>query len=167
MKLWRTGTVYLCLLLILRGGLCAQTNDPVSGYNEPPSRLRGVIEKFDEDEGSLNRFYSAPVSANRAARFRQFYAEWQDVLNKQNFGALNHDEQTDYLLFRNYLAHELKESERRAAQLEEMSPLVAPFDKIISDLEDSRRRLEPLDAAAAAALLNKLNAQIAERQKAL
>ena len=39
--------------------LIAQATTDLSKYNDPPSRLRGVIEKFDEDYGILNRLNSA------------------------------------------------------------------------------------------------------------
>lgn len=152
--------------LFLTAAISAQTTDDLTGYNEPPSRFRGVIEKFSEDAGSLHRFYTAPTSPNRAARFRAFYTDWLNFLEKQNFDSLNHDEQIDYLLFKNYLAHEIKELDRRARQLEEMSALL-PFARTISDLEDSRRRLETVDGAKIAALLNELNKTIAATQKSI
>ncbi|MGI8495774.1 MAG: DUF885 family protein, partial [Pyrinomonadaceae bacterium] len=144
----------------------AQTSDDLKAYNEPPSRLRGVIEKFKEDSGSVNRFYSAPTSPNRAARLRELYQNRLAFLNKQDFDALNHDEQIDYLLFKNYLEHENRELDRRNKQLEEMSALV-PFMKTISDLEDSRRKLEPADPAKIAALLNDLNKNVEATQKGI
>src|SRR5688500_13202589 len=156
--------LFLCLLTLFAVFTYSQTTDDLNSYNEPPSRLRGVIEKFSEDHGSLNRFYTAPTSANRAARFRAFYNDWLGFLNRQNFDSLSADEQIDYLLFKNYLAHEIKESDRRATQLEETSALL-PFAKTIGDLEDSRRRLEPLDAAKTAALLDELSKTIAATQK--
>src|SRR5687767_7892638 len=150
----------LCLLTIFANHFShAQTADDLSNYNEPPSRLRGVIEKFREDFGSVNRFYTAYTSPNRRARFRQFYSDWLAFLNKQNFDSLNHDEQIDYLLFKNYLAHELKELDREGGQIEEMAALI-PFARTISDLEDSRRKLETVDPAKIAALLNDLQKQI-------
>lgn len=144
----------------------AQTTDDLNNYNEPPSRFRGVIEKFSEDYGSLNRFYTAQTSANRAARFREFYADWLALLNRQKFDSLNTDEQIDYLLFKNYLAHEIKELDRQSKQFQEMSVLL-PFAKTINDLEDSRRKLETIDAAKTAEVLNNLNKQIIELQKNL
>lgn len=153
-------------LLILVANTFAQTTGDLSNYNEPPSRLRGVIEKFSEDYGSLNRFYTAQTSPNRAARFRRLNADWLTLLSKQNFDALNADEQIDYLLFKNYLDHEQREIARYDKQLEEMSALI-PFAKTISDLEDSRRRLETIDAAKTAALLNDLNKEIFKTQKAV
>lgn len=163
MKRLNTIILFLCLSAVFTN---AQTIADLSNYNEPPSRLRGVIEKYSEDYGSLNRFYTAPTSLNRAARFRAFYSDWLAVLDKQNFDSLNHDEQIDYLLFKNYLAHELKEQERFNRQLEEMFALI-PFAKIISDLEDSRRKLESIDSAKTATLLNDLNKNISETQKAI
>ena len=140
--------------------------DDLSAYNEPPSRLRGVIEKFEEDLGVLNRFYSAPTSPNRADRFRQLYNDELGLLKNLNFDSLNHDEQIDYILFHNHLDHELKELARGEAQLAEMAALI-PFAKTISDLEDTRRKLEFADPAKSAALLDSLARQVAATQRSL
>jgi hypothetical protein len=154
MKRLKTLAVFFCLLTVVANDFPtanAQVADDLDFYNESPSRLRGVIEKFSEDYGSLNRFYTAPTSKNRMARFRQFYADRLTFLDQQNFGALNHDEQIDYLLFANFLRHEIKELDRNNKQFDEMSALL-PFAETISDLEDARRRLEGVDAAKTAAL---------------
>lgn len=79
--------------------LAQPSSDELTAYNEPPSRLRGVIEKYNQDDGSINRFYTAETSANRAARLRELYAEHLSLLGRLDFDALNHDEQIDYLLF--------------------------------------------------------------------
>jgi uncharacterized protein (DUF885 family) len=141
--------------------LSGQSLDP---YNEPPSRLRGLIEKYREDYGSLNRFYSAPTSANRADRMKRLNADQLGLLARLNFETLNHDEQVDYVLFANYLEHEQKEIARTQAQLAEMSTLV-PFAKTISDLEDQRRRLESIDPAKTAELLTALTTEVAATQR--
>ena len=139
-------------------------NDDLASYNDPPSRLRGVIEKFGEDYGIFNRFYSAQTSANRSLRFRQFYGDELQLINNLSFDGLNLDEQIDYTLFRNYLDHQLKELDRSDAQLAEMAPLM-PFARTITDLEDNRRKLESVDPPKLAALLNDLGKQIAATQK--
>ncbi len=166
MKLLKKLAALFCLFIIVSNFTItrAQTIDNLNSYNEPPSRLRGVIEKFSQDYGSLNRFYTAPTSANRLIRFKQFYSDHLAFLNKQNFNALNRDEQIDYLLFTNYLAHEGRELDRNSKQLEEISVLL-PFAKTISDLEDARRKLESTDSAKTAGLLNDLNKQIIATQK--
>jgi len=163
----KTVVAFFCLFTIVIGnftGASGQTVSDLNSYNESPSRFRGAIEKFSEDYGILNRFFSAQTSPNRSARLKQLNADWLMMLGKQNFGALNHDEQIDYLLFKNYLEHEQSELERRSKQTDEMSALL-PFAQTISDLEDSRRRLEPIDSAKIAALLNNLAKTINDNQK--
>lgn len=135
-------------------------------YNEPPSRLRGMIERYREDYGSLDRFYTAETSPNRAARLNHLYADQLALLNNLNFASLTHDEQVDYILFKNYLEHEQKELKRFGAQLQEMEALI-PFAKTISDLEDQRRRLESIDPAKTAAILVAMNKQIGDTQRSL
>jgi len=138
----------------------------LGAYNDPPSRLRGVIERFDADYGILDRFYSAQTSANRSGRFRQLYSDNLAVLEGLDFDKLNHDEQIDVILFKNHLEHEIKEQERADAQVAEMAPLM-PFAIKINEMEDTRRRLDEIDPAKAAALLNKLAKQITETQRSL
>ncbi len=142
------------------------TGDQLAAYNDPPSRMRGVIERFNADVGILDRFYSAGTSARRSERFRALYQERLTTLAGFDFDGLNHDEQIDYVLFKNYLEHEIKEQLRADAQFAEMRPLM-PFALTINDLEDNRRRLEPIDPAASAATLNELVKQIASVQKGL
>ena len=158
--------ILLFVMAFMSVVVCAQRTDELAAYNEPPSRLRGVIEKYGEDFGSINRFYTAYTSSNRATRLRQLYGDYQSLLDRLSFAALNTDEQIDYVLFRNYLDHERKELARLEKQLTEMAPII-PFAKTVSDLEDARRRLETIDPAKTAAILNELSRQIADNQKRL
>ena len=153
------------IFLFLPSASLGQSTD-LSAYNDPASRLRGVIERYQEDFGILNRFYSAPMSPNRSARFKQLYGDNLSLLAKLDFDKLSHDEQVDYILFKNYLEHEIKELDRYEAQLVEMSALI-PFARTISDLEDTRRTLKDLDPAKAAVTLNELAKKITETQKSL
>ncbi len=157
---------FLCLTSILFSSIFAQTNKELDNYNDPQSRFRGVIEKYVEDRSIIERFNTAQTSLNRRARLRQIYEEQLAVLNRQNFDSLNHDEQIDYLLFKYHIEHELSELERIAKQFDEMSVLLT-FAKTINDLEDTRRKLETIDSAKTAALLNDLNKQIQTLQKSV
>ncbi len=94
-------SAFIFLLAFALSGF-AQTSNDLSDLNEPQTRLRGVIEKFREDYGSLDRLYTAPTSFNRIERLRAFYTGWQKLLGEQNFEALIHDEQIDFFLFQNY-----------------------------------------------------------------
>jgi uncharacterized protein (DUF885 family) len=159
-------TIAAFFLLSVSLSIAGQKSDDLTNYNESPSRLRGVIEKYNEDYGSINRFFTAQTSANRIARLRELHLEYITVLDRTNFDSLTADERVDHVLFRNYLDHEEKELARFEKQLAEMAPIL-PFAKTISDLEDQRRRLEPIDPAATAKLLTELAKQINETQKAL
>ena len=125
-----------------------------------------MIEKYSQDYGALNRFYSAQTSANRASRMRQLYGDSLSLLERLNFEGLNHDEQIDHILFSNYLRHEIKELDRNKTQLDEMAAII-PFSKTISDLEDQRRRLESINSEKTAASLDALARQIAALPKTL
>ena len=154
------------LALIILSSVHLVLSQTADAFNDSPSRLRGMIEKFEEDYGAFNRFYTAYTSPNRAARMRELYREYLTALERQNFDSLNHDEQVDHILFRNYLDHELKELARYEAQLSEMAALI-PFAKTISDLEDSRRRLESVDGSKMAATLEELARSISALPRAV
>ncbi len=163
----RASKTLVCLLIFLTTHsqfVLSQTGTGPDTYSERPSRLRGVIEKYDADAGILNRFYSAPLSTNRVDRFTELNMEWLKILKSFDFASLNHDEQIDYVLFRNFLEHEQKELARNAAQSEEMSQLV-PFAKTISNLEDERRKLVYPSAQTSAALLNDLKKVVVGTQR--
>ncbi|MBK8147925.1 MAG: DUF885 family protein [Acidobacteria bacterium] len=153
----------LIILFALSSAVLAQTTE-LDSFNDSPSRVRGVIEKFQEDRGILDRFYTAETSENRANRFRKLYDDGLALLARQDFDKLNTAEQIDYLLFKNFLTHERDELDRDRAQFAEMAPLL-PFAKAINDLEDTRRRLETIDPAKTAAALNDLAKLVAQTQK--
>lgn len=125
-----------------------------------------MIERLSQDVGAFNRLYTARTSANRMERFRLLYAEDLSTLDRLNFESLGHDEQIDYLLLANHLRRETRELDRERVQFDEMAGLL-PFAKVISDLEDQRRRLETIDQAKTAATLDALARQIVETQKSV
>jgi uncharacterized protein (DUF885 family) len=160
MKAFGAMSLFLFIFVSSAGG------QDIGTHNEPPSRLRGPIENFNEDYGAFNRFYTAYSSAKRSARMRSLYGEYLTNLGRLNFDQLSQDEKIDYILFKNYLDHELKELGRNEAQISEMAVLI-PFTNTISDLEDTRRNLETIDAAKTAALLDELAKTIAATTKAI
>jgi len=79
---------------------------------------------------------------------------------------MSQDGKIDYLLFKNHLEYELRQLDIQARQLSEIEPLV-PFARPIADLEEARRRMEPVDSAKAAALLTQLKKQVDEKRRAV
>jgi uncharacterized protein (DUF885 family) len=143
------------------------TEKPGPGeFNSPQSEIRGLIETYIADRGSLGRFYTVEISPVRYARMKQFYGEWLANLEQVNFDAISLEGKIDYLLFKNYLDHEMRQLDLRAGAITETAQLI-PFAQTITELEDARRRLERVDSERAAALLTGLSRQIEQTRKAV
>jgi hypothetical protein len=83
------------------------------------SPLRPYIEAFNVDRINLLRYYSVDLAPERSARLKRYYGEWRERLEKINFDALPQDGKVDYVVFRNYLNHELQKLDFDAKSLEE------------------------------------------------
>src|SRR2546423_15406554 len=123
------------------------------------SEMRPVIEYYIADRGTLQRSFFVNNSEARRERFRKFYADALERIQKLNFDSMSQEGKVDYILFRSHLEHELRQLDIEAKQMTEIAPLI-PFGKTIIDFEESRRRMEPLDSAQAAATLNSLRTQV-------
>jgi uncharacterized protein (DUF885 family) len=132
--------------------------------NAPESEMRPVIEFYLVDRGSLLRSYPVATSTARRERFRKFYGDALDRIQKLNFDGMSQEGKVDYLLFRNHLEHELRQLDIEEKQLAEIAPLV-PFSKAIIDLEEARRHMEPIDSAKTAAALTSLRKQVEDTRK--
>lgn len=146
-----------------RGGAPALLGDDLDVSR---SELRPLIERFTVDLGSLNRFYTIPISPTRRERLRRFYTEWLQKLEGVNFEALSVDGRVDYLLFKNHLEYLLRQLDIQAKQIAEMEPLM-PFARTIIELEESRRRMEPIQPQPVAERLVAMQKQIEEVRRAV
>jgi uncharacterized protein (DUF885 family) len=128
--------------------------------------MRSAIERYTVDRGSLTRSYPVAVSRSRRERFKKFYEEWLASLQSLDFDSMSQDGKIDYILFKNHLEYELRQLDIQTRQLTEIEPLVT-FATTIIDLEEARRRMEPIDSAKVAATLNDLRKQVDERRRAI
>src|SRR6185295_1886858 len=110
------------------------------------SEMRASIERYTVDRGSLQRSFPLQTSPVRRERFKQLYSDWLASLLKMNFDSMSQDGKVDYILFKNHLEYELRQLDIQTKQLQEIEPLV-PFGKTVIDLEETRRRMEPIDSA--------------------
>lgn len=131
----------------------------VQGTRE--SELRGRIEQFWSDEGNLRRVYVVRHSPTRRQRMTEFYGDALRDLKKEKFGSLGEDGQVDYVLLRNYLEHEVSDLANEAKDEAKYAALL-PFAKEITDLEETRRRMEPVDPEKCAVALNALSKELKE-----
>src|SRR5262245_48045524 len=133
---------------------------------KPQSELRVVVQRFEADRGSLNRFYTIPVSPTRHARLKQFYSNWRAALAQLDAATLGKEGRDDLLALKKTVERELGQLEVQAKAQAEIAPLV-PFAPAIINLEEARRRMERVDSARAAGLLTALVKQIDQTRKAV
>src|ERR1041385_8321817 len=144
----------------------AQTSSHANGTKERVSEMRGAIERYTVDRGSLQRSYPVAVSRARRERFKKFYDEWLASLQGLDFDSMSQDGKIDYILFKNHLEYEFRQLDIQSRQLNEIEPLV-PFGARIIELEEARRRMEPIDAAKVAATLTELRKQVDDSRRAI
>jgi uncharacterized protein (DUF885 family) len=138
--------------------------DPEALDGRTPSEMRPILEYYVVDRGSLLRSYPVASSPARRERFRKFYSDALERLQKLNFDGMSQEGKVDYILFRTHLEHELRQLDLEAKQIAEVQPLM-PFAKTIIDLEETRRRMEPIDSAKTAVTLTNLKKQIDDTRR--
>jgi len=126
--------------------------------------MRPIIEYYIADRGSLQRSFFVNNSPARRERFRKLYQDALDRMQKLNFDAMTEAGKVDYILFRNHLEHELRQLDIEEKQQAEIAPLI-PFGQAIVDLEEARRRMDPIDSAKLAATLNVLKKQVEDTRR--
>ena len=136
-----------------------------NGAKAPVSEMRSAIERYTVDRGSLSRSYPVNVSRARRERFKKFYGDWLASLQSLNFDSMSQDGKIDYILLKNHLEYELRQLDIQSRQINEIEPLL-PFATRIIELEETRRRMEPIDSAKVAATLTELRQQVDERRRA-
>jgi uncharacterized protein (DUF885 family) len=162
-------SIACALALLCSPRATAQTTDPqilpAQDFDLSHSELRPMIERYTADRGTLYHDYGRSASPAAIERFKQLYTDWLVTLAKTDFDTLSEDAKVDYLLFQNHLNMNLHQLAIRQKQIEQMAPLV-PFEKIVFDLDDSRRRMEPVKSEQAAAALTQLVKEITKTRLA-
>ncbi|MSU24293.1 MAG: DUF885 family protein [Opitutus sp.] len=167
------------LLAVLATAALAAENNPastratadyvpdVATLTKPASsELRELVERFVSDRRDLERFYNVPGSAVRAQQLRGFFETWLARLGAMSFDQLGVDGRIDATLLRTRLGHELQLLEREGARAQEMAALV-PIAEEVARLQESRRRLEPVEAKGAAAALGRMKGAVEQARAAL
>ena len=128
--------------------------------------MRPLIQSFSVDRANLLRYYSSPLDPVRSQRMRSYLTEWRERLKGINFDGMPQDGKVDYVVFRNYLDHELKKLDFDAKAQAETARYL-PFAATITGLEETRKKTTPLKAQDAAAKLSALTVEIENSRKAV
>lgn len=137
------------------GPLAARQSAPAAAASE----LRDTVARYSADRDALLRRYRVAYSPARRERLRRFYAEWRDRLRGIDFERLGQEGRVDYLLLDRRVRWELALLDREARLADETRSWV-PFAQTVIDLEEARRRFEPVDAQGAARALGALVPQV-------
>ena len=132
----------------------------------PRSDIRSMIETFTADQGSLGRYFPLSASPAAMARMRSLCAGWLTTLEGAEFDRLDQDGKVDYVLFRNYLQHQIRQLDHQAAGAAETAPLI-PFLAPVTDLVEARRSMKPINAESTAVLLTRLTREMRASRSAL
>ena len=130
------------------------------------SPLRPYIESFSLDRGNLMRYYPNELDPLRAQRMKRFFSDWRERISTIHFDALPQDGKVDYIVFRNFLDHEIKRLDFDAKSEAETAPYM-PFAQTILSLEESRKKTTPLTPEEAAAKLTALTTEIEKTRKTI
>lgn len=133
------------------------------------SEMAGTIARFEADYGAVLRTYRVEASPSRQDRLTALLQAWIGELASINFDALGRGGQVDYILLRSRIEALQAQQALDAGHLERIIGF-APFASIIIDLEDARRKVEPMGgtgAERAAEQLTKLRQQIDAAAKSL
>ncbi len=128
--------VVLVALLLCSFAIRLPAQNGARNKPEKVSEMRAAIERYSVDRGSLTRSYPVAMSANRRARLKKFYEEALNSLKTLDFDSMSQDGKVDYLLFKNHLEYELRQSDIQEKQLAEIQPLI-PFAGTIIELEEN------------------------------
>lgn len=131
---------------------------------ETAPRMPQIIEQFTADRMGLQRTYSLGISPVRMQRFGKFYEDELASLAKIDFDHLSHEDQVDYLLFKNLLTSQQHQLAIQQKQIAEMQPLL-PFAKIIDGMVDAKRRMITPDGEKSAAALTEMVREIEAARK--
>ncbi len=129
------------------------------------SELREAINRYTIDQRSLTRSIPSNWSEGRKKRLEGFAKDWLGSLDRVDFDALGRDGRIDSVLLRNDLDHSLRQLELQGKKADDVRPLV-PYAETIVVLEESRRKMEPIDPAKVAGRLTDLVKEIEKARKA-
>ncbi|WP_419943185.1 DUF885 family protein [Candidatus Palauibacter sp.] len=124
------------------------------------SKLAAIVERYRTDRTALGRRWNVAYSPDRNQRFRDFFSDWQQRVEALDFESLSLEGRVDYVLLINDLTYQLDLIGREARLAAEMNGFI-PFTSLIVELEERRRRREPVESEAAAARLAALPAEVA------
>jgi uncharacterized protein (DUF885 family) len=125
-------------------------------------KMPQILQHFQADKGSLERFYVIDMSPEKRGRMISFYKEYLSKIKDLSFKSLSQSDKVDYLLFKNQLDASLNDLNIEEANYQSSKKWI-DFASIIYTQEQSRRRGANIDAEKTALTWNKLSKEIQQK----
>ncbi|HVT79781.1 MAG TPA: hypothetical protein VHM90_03920, partial [Phycisphaerae bacterium] len=148
-----------------RGG-APQLDPPLALEPEPQARGGGRGGRGGAGGAGAGEGFSPSIATARIARLKRFDLDWSAALSKIDASKLSPQAQTDLQNLENTVQANLRALDAQAAVQAQVMPLL-PFAQSFIQLEESRRKMESMDAEKSAVTLMNATKQIAEFQKKL
>lgn len=140
----------LCALIFMQNIINAQDKMPQ------------ILQHFQADKGSLERFYVIDMSPEKRGRMISFYKEYLGKIKDLSFKSLSQSDKVDYLLFKNQLEANLNDLSIEETNYQSSKNWV-DFAAVIYAQEQSRRRGAHINAEQTALSWNKLSKEIQQK----
>jgi hypothetical protein len=150
---------------LVSGAAQSVAPDP-AGPPAATSELRDVVDRYSLDRAALLRRYPIEVSPERHGRLRPYHEEWRHRAAGLSFDPLSLEGRIDHVLLRSQLDYQLRLLGREEKWRSETNALL-PFAGTITGLADARLDMESLDPQKAAAVLDRLTADIDAARRGL
>ena len=121
-----------------------------------------ILQHFQADKGSLERFYVIDMSPEKRGRMISFYKEYLGKIKDLSFKSLSQSDKVDYLLFKNQLEANLNDLSIEETNYQSSKNWV-DFAAVIYVQEQSRRRGANINAEQTALSWNKLSKEIQQK----
>ncbi len=125
-------------------------------------KMPQILQHFQADKGSLERFYVIDMSPEKRGRMISFYKEYLSKIKDLSFKSLSQSDKVDYLLFKNQLEANLNDLSIEETNYQSSKNWV-DFAAVIYAQEQSRRRGAHINAEQTALSWNKLSKEIHQK----
>ncbi|MEY4333487.1 MAG: hypothetical protein RLZZ196_2230 [Bacteroidota bacterium] len=125
-----------------------------------------LLQQYQADKGSLERFYVIDASPERRNRFIDFNKDYLNKLTTYSFNTLSQSDKVDYLLFKSQLNAYLTDLNEEEANYQKTKNWL-DFAAIIYAQEKARRRGASIDAEKTALSWNRLNKELSVKMMEL
>jgi uncharacterized protein (DUF885 family) len=122
-------------------------------------KMPTILQHFQADKGSLERFYVIDASPEKRQRFMDFNKEYLAKIQSMQFNSLSQSDKVDYILFKSQLNANLLDLKEEESAYQSAKYWV-DFASIIYAQEKSRRRGASIDGEKTALAWNKLSKEV-------